>query len=139
MGVFFIINGQEVLINNYNKIRTLWGWKVLKNKNFKPRQNFTGSLKKMCMTSLHCQSEISGFGKTDFYLKDHTFHITLYPKAYWKILVWSSCMTSFSIFFIKWLLVTYDFLRSQTPKCILCVVWLRMMLSIFWFHPDRTI
>ena len=62
------------------------------------------------MTSLHCQSEISGFGKANFYLKDsprsHTFHITLYwnrkvylyPKAYWKILVWTSCMTSFSNF-----------------------------------------
>ena len=61
------------------------------------------------MTPLHCQSEISAFGKANFYSKDssriHAFHITLswsrnvylYPKAYWRILVWTSCMTSFSI------------------------------------------
>ena len=38
------------------------------------------------MTSIHCRSEISGFGKGDIYLKDsprsHTFHITiLKPKC----------------------------------------------------------
>ena len=43
---------------------------------------FLKSLVRSCfMTSLHCQSEISGFAIANFYLKDspssHTFHITL--------------------------------------------------------------
>ena len=108
-------------------------------------------LKKSVWRHFTANLKFCGFGKANFYLKNsprsHTFHITLYwnrkvylyPKAYWKILVWTSCMTSFSNFFIKWLLLTYNFLRSQTPKYILCVVWLRMMLSIFLFHTHRTI
>ena len=45
MGEVFTINGWEVLIENKNKIRTLWGWKGSKNKNIKLQQNFTGSYK----------------------------------------------------------------------------------------------
>ena len=67
-------------------------------------------LKKSVWRHFTANLKFCGFGKANFYLKNsprsHTFHITLYwnrkvylyPKAYWKILVWTSCMTSFSNF-----------------------------------------
>ena len=46
MGVFLTVNGFEGLIENKNKVRTLWGWKASKSKNIYPQRNSTGSYKK---------------------------------------------------------------------------------------------
>ena len=97
------------------------------------------------MTPLYCQSKISSFAKANFYSKNsprsHTFHITLnwnrnvhlYTKAYWKILVWTSCMTPFSIFLSKDCFLQIIFWDHKLQSIFLCVVWLRMMLFDFFF------
>ena len=63
MGLFFTINGLEVLRGNKNKIRTLWGWKASKNKNIEPQRNFTSSYKKKCIYLKKLLLKFSNFEK----------------------------------------------------------------------------
>ena len=77
MGVFFTINGSEVLIENKNKIRTLWGWKVSKNKNIEPQRNFTGSYKKRALISAYLWSR----ARLARNKKQKSFSLQDYPLA----------------------------------------------------------
>ena len=96
---------------------------------------------------LNCQSEFSGFGKANFNLnnspRSHTFHITLnwnrnvylYPHGLLKDLGLNLLYDVIFKFFIKWLFLTYNFLRSQTPKYILwvCCDWESCYRFVFYF------
>ena len=47
-GVFFTVLRYKKYFNK-NKLRTFWGWDLLKNKHIEPQADFPGSYKKECM------------------------------------------------------------------------------------------